>query len=87
MPNGALMLAGGQDSQLDPKRYVLQIDRLRTGRADGTSQPYPAKGRCTARVSADGKYLYSLLCLATNGVEDVELDFRGGGAPVDRKSF
>jgi hypothetical protein len=32
MPNSALMLAGGRDSQLDPMKYVLQIDRLRAGR-------------------------------------------------------
>lgn len=87
MPDGALMLAGGQDSQLDPTRYVLQIDRLRAGRSDGSSKPYPAKGRCTAKLSADGKYLYSLSCSATNGIEKVELEFQGDGSPVDRKSF
>jgi len=85
MPEGALMLAGGQDSQLDPTRYVLRIDRLRAGRSDGSSQPYPAKGRCIARLSADGTYLYSLSCSATNGIEDVEVEFHGDGTPVDRK--
>lgn len=87
MPDGALMLAGAQDSQLDPTRYVLQIDRLRAGRSDGSSQPYRANGKCTAKLSADGKYLYSLSCSATNGVEKVELEFQGDGSPVDRKSF
>jgi len=85
MPDGALMLSGGQDSQLDPTKYVLQIDRLRAGRSDGSSQPYPAKGQCIARLSADGVYLYSLSCRATNGIEGVELDFQGDGSPVDRK--
>ena len=87
MPEGALMLAGGQDSQLDPTRYVLKIDKLRAGRSDGSSQPYPAKGTCTAKLSADGVYLYSLSCTATNDVEDVQVEFKGDGSPVDRKSF
>lgn len=85
MPDGALMLAGGHDSQLDPTKYVLEIDRLRAGRSDGSSQPYPAHGKCIARLSADGAYLYSLSCRATNGIEDVELEFQGDGSPVDRK--
>lgn len=87
MSNGALMLAGGQDSQLDPTKYVLQIDRLRAGRSDGSSQPYPAKGRCTARLSPDGSYLYSLSCRAMNGIESVDLQFEGDGSPVERKHF
>jgi hypothetical protein len=85
MPEGALMLAGERDSQLDPTKYVLQIDKLRAGRGDGSSQPYPANGKCIARLSADGKYLHSLSCSATNGVEDVQLEFEGDGSPVDRK--
>lgn len=87
MPHGALMLAGEQDSQLDSTRYVLQVDLLRAGRSDGSSQPYPARGTCSAKLSADGKYLYSLSCSATNGVEKVELEFQGDGSPVDRKSL
>jgi hypothetical protein len=87
MPEGALMLSGGHDSQLDPTKYVLQIDRLRAGRSDGSSQPYPARGQCVARLSEDGRYLYSLSCRATNGIEDVELDFQGDGSPVDRKTL
>ena len=87
MPEGALMLSGGHDSQLDPTKYVLQIDRLRAGRSDGSSQPYPARGQCVARLSEDGTYLYSLSCRATNGIEDVELDFQGDGSPVDRKTL
>lgn len=85
MPDGALMLSGAQDSQLDPSKYVLQIDRLRAGRSDGSSQPYPAKGKCIARLSGDGVYLYSLSCRATNGLENVELDFQGDASPGDRK--
>ena len=85
MPHGALMLAGGQDSQLDPTKYVLQIDRLRAGRSDGSSQPYPAQGKCIAKLSPDGRYLHSLSCSATNGIEGVELEFQGDGSPVDRK--
>jgi hypothetical protein len=87
MPEGALMLSGGHDSQLDPTKYVLQIDRLRAGRSDRSSQPYPARGQCVARLSEDGTYLYSLSCRATNGIEDVELDFQGDGSPVDRKTL
>jgi hypothetical protein len=85
MPNSALMLAGGRDSQLDPTKYVLEIDRLRAGHSDGSSQPYPAKGRCVSRISADGRFLYSLSCSATNGIEDIELEFEGDGSPVSRK--
>jgi len=85
MPHGALMLSGGHDSELDPTKYVLQIDRLRAGRSNGSSQPYPARGQCVAKLSEDGAYLYSLSCRATNGIEDVELDFQGDGSPVDRK--
>jgi hypothetical protein len=66
MPDGALMLAGGRDSQLDPSKYVLQIDRLRAGRSDGSSQPYPAQGKCIAMLSPDGTYLHSLSCTATS---------------------
>lgn len=87
MPEGALMLAGGRDSQLDPSRYILQIDKIRAGRGDGSSDPYPAKGRCTANLSADGAYLHSLSCKASNGLEDVELEFKGDGSPVDRKKL
>jgi hypothetical protein len=87
MPEGALMLAGGRDSQIDPKRYVLQIDKIRAGRADGSSDGYPAKGRCTANLSSDGVYLHSLSCRASNGLEDVYLEFKGDGSPVDRKSL
>lgn len=87
MPDGALMLSGGHDSQLDPTKYVLQIDRLRAGRSNGSSQAYPARGQCVARLSEDGTYLYSLSCRATNGIEDVELDFQGDGSPVDRKTL
>jgi hypothetical protein len=85
MPNSALMLAGGRDSQLDPTKYVLQIDRLRAGRSDGSSEPYPAHGKCVAMLSPDGNYLHSLSCSATNGIEGVELEFQGDGSPVDRK--
>jgi hypothetical protein len=85
MPDSALMLAGGRDSQLDPSKYVLQIDRLRSGRSDGSSQPYPAQGKCVAMLSPDGSYLHSLSCTATNGIEDVGLEFQGDGSPVDRK--
>jgi hypothetical protein len=85
MADGALMLAGGRDSQLDPSKYVLQIDRLRVGRSDGSSQPYPASGKCVAMLSPDGSYLHSLSCSATNGIEGVELEFQGDGSPVDRK--
>jgi hypothetical protein len=85
MPNSALMLAGGRDSQLDPTKYVLQIDRLRAGRSDGSSEPYPAHGKCVAMLSPDGSYLHSLSCSATNGIEGVELEFQGDGSPVDRK--
>jgi len=85
MGDSALMLAGGRDSQLDPSKYVLQIDRLRAGRSDGSSQPYPAQGKCVAMLSPDGSYLHSLSCTATNGIEGVELEFQGDGSPVDRK--
>lgn len=87
MPNGALTLSGGRDSQLDPKRYVLQIDKIRAGRSDGSSDPYPAKGRCTANLSLDGVYLHSLSCRASNGLEDVVLEFKGDGSPVERKTL
>jgi hypothetical protein len=36
-------------------------------------------------LSPDGSYLHSLSCSATNGIEDVELEFQGDGSPVDRK--
>jgi len=87
IPDGAIMLAGGRDSQLDPTRYVPQIDTLRAGRGDGSSQPYKAQGTCTAKLSADGVYLHSLSCSATNGIEDVQIEFFGDGTPVDRKTL
>lgn len=87
MPNGAVTLSGGKDSQLDPTRYVLEIDTIRAGRGDGSSDGYKAKGRCTMRLSADGNYAHSLSCSATNGIEAVAVEFRGDGSKVDRKSF
>jgi len=87
MPNGALTLSGSKDSQLDPTRYVLEIDTIRAGRGDGRSDGYKAKGRCTMRLSADGSYAHSLSCSATNGIEAVAVEFKGDGSKVDRKSF
>lgn len=86
MPDGALMLSGARDSQPEPSRYILQIDTLRlsqgsSGRATGT---------CTANLSADGVYLHSLSCSATSaqkGVETIQLEFKGDGSPVDRKTL
>lgn len=87
MPHGALTLSGGKDSQLDPTRYVLEIDTIRAGRGNGKSDGYSAKGRCAMRLSADGNYVHSLSCAASNGIEDVSVEFRGDGSKVDRKTF
>lgn len=84
LPDGALMLSGATDSQLDPTRYILKIDRLRAARGDGSSKAYPATGRCTARVSVDGSIMHSLSCRATNGIEPVVVDFKGNGEPISR---
>ncbi len=84
LPEGALMLSGASDSQLDPTSYILMIDRMRAGRGDGSSTAYPATGRCTARVSVDGSLLHSLSCRASNGIERVEVEFKGNGEPISR---
>ncbi|WP_116399499.1 hypothetical protein [Methylovirgula sp. 4M-Z18] len=85
IPNGALMLSGGRDSQPDPTKYILQIDMLRFGRGDGSGQNYRVEGTCTASLSADGEYFYTLSCSAKGGAEDIQLEFKGDGSPVDRK--
>jgi hypothetical protein len=83
--NGALMLSGGKDSQLDSTRYTLLVDRVRYN--DGTIHTeYSADGKCEMRVSADGVYVHEVKCQATNGVETIAIDFTGDGSPAERVS-
>lgn len=83
MPNGALTLSGGKDSQLDPTRYVLEIDTIRAGRSTGRSDGYKAKGRCTMHMAADGSQVDGLSCSASNGLEEVTLEFKGDGSKLE----
>lgn len=87
MPDGAMTFSGGKDSQLDPARYVLEVDTIRAGRKDGRSDGYDAKGRCTMNMSADGSVLHDLACTASNGLQDVVLEFRGDGSRLDIDRF
>jgi hypothetical protein len=87
MPNGAMTFSGGKDSQLDPTRYVLEVDTIRAGRANGRSDGYKAKGRCTMNTSIDGSIVHDLSCEASNGLQDVVLEFKGDGSPLDIDKF
>jgi hypothetical protein len=79
--NGAIMLAGGKDSQLDSEHYVLIVDRIRFN--DGhVDTAYDATGRCDMEGSKDGRFVRKLTCTATNGVEKIDVDFVGGKKPV-----
>lgn len=82
LPDGALTFSGGQDSQLSPTRYVLEIDTIRAGRKNGRSYAYKARGRCTMNLSSDGDIVHDLACSAHNGTEDVVLEFRGDGSKI-----
>jgi hypothetical protein len=83
-PHGAIMFSGGSDSQIDPRRYILNVDRIRAGHS-GRSQPYPAKGRCVVTLTdASGDYVRSISCDAANGTERVKVEFRGNGKKIDK---
>ncbi len=79
------MLSGGSDSQLDPRRYILNVDRIRVGYGSGQSQAYPAKGRCVVLMAdPSGNHVRSITCDASNGTERVEVEFRGNGQKVKK---
>ncbi|MCB8819378.1 hypothetical protein [Microvirga rosea] len=80
---GAITLSGSKDSQLEPTTYTLMIDTVRAGFQGGINN-YDAKGSCTMRVSVDGKFVHSLKCRATNGIDSISLDFKGNGTPVEK---
>ena len=87
LPHGALMLAGGTDSQPDPTKYILQIDQLNVSTAGNGAKPAAAKGVCTSSLSADGKYLNALSCSVTSAKGDAKIEFKGDGTPVDIKTL
>ncbi|KFC74833.1 hypothetical protein FG93_01012 [Bosea sp. LC85] len=87
LPGGAIMLSGGKDSQIDPARYVLEIDTIRTGNDKGESQSYKAKGQCRVHMSGDGEFVKTVSCRANNGMEAVNIEFKGDGSRVDKKFF
>jgi hypothetical protein len=83
-PSGAIMLSGGSDSQVDPRRYILNVDTVRVAHS-GQSRPYRARGRCVVTVTdASGDYVRSISCAATNGTERIDVDFRGDGRKVEK---
>jgi hypothetical protein len=88
-PHGAIMFAGGSDSQIDPRRYILNVDRLRIGRMGAVgrpeSQPYPASGRCVVLLKdVSGDYVRSITCEASNGTERVKVEFLGDGKKIKK---
>lgn len=80
---GAIMLSGGQDSQLDSGQYTLLIDTVRFSDGQINNQ-YNANGNCEMSFSPDGVYVQRFKCRASNGVEKITLDFVGGKTPVER---
>ena len=78
--SGAVMFSGGPDSQIDPRRYTLNVDRISVGRGDGSTQPYPAKGKCTVILKdLEANYVRSINCKASNGTERVNVEFQAIG--------
>lgn len=85
---GSILLSGGSDSQLNPEKYILNIDRISISHARNVpAQSYKATGRCVSVITADGKYVRTLDCDATNGTEAVVLRFKGANQPVALKHF
>lgn len=84
---GAIMLSGGRDHQPDPTTYLLEIDTLRFGSADGRSREQRAAGECVARLSIGGAYLHSLSCRAVAGSMPVTVGFVGNGSKVSVSHF
>ncbi len=83
-PHGAIMFSGGNDSQMDPRRYILNVDRVRAGHS-GQSQPYAARGRCVVLMTdPSGNYVRSIACEASNGTEQIKVDFRGDGTRIKK---
>lgn len=81
--DGAIMLSGEKDSQLNLTRYTLLVDSVRFG-SGSISKAHSASGKCEMHVSPDGEYVLDLQCRASNGIEKIKLDFVGDRSPVDR---
>lgn len=79
-------MAGGRDSQLTSDRYVLEIDALRVGRG-GQTQSYKSTGRCSANISADGRFVHAVDCRVNDGLQSIDVQFRGNGTPMELKHF
>lgn len=81
-PEGPLSFFGSRDSQPIPERYSLEVDTLHTGFPDGRTKQSEIAGRCTLRLSGDGKIFHKLECTAGNGLDQIGLIFEGDGKPV-----
>jgi len=79
-PHGAVTLSGASDSQIDPRRYILNIDTIRVGRGNASTQSYRSKGQCVLLAKdQEAKFVRSITCKASNGTETVNIKFTGTG--------
>jgi hypothetical protein len=86
-PEGLVSLSGGRDSQMTAGTYSLEVDMIRIGGKDTPIRNYPSRGSCTMNMTDDAKYVHSVKCSATNGLERIVVNFRGDGSRFEHKSF
>jgi hypothetical protein len=75
--------SGGNDSQLSPERYALEVDTVRIASSSIADRSSRVEGRCEHLGSADGRFVRQITCTVRNNLQRMRLTVQGARTPVN----